>query len=106
MNLFSIAKAIPYTFYFNFRYLPFKQAIHLPIWLASNAYVKNIYSGVIIDGRVSMAMIRIGFHENPECDIKNSHTWIDIMKGGKYEANSLIAGRPARIVKKISGWEL
>lgn len=45
MNLFSIAKAIPYTFYFNFRYLPFKQAIHLPIWLASNAYVKNIYSG-------------------------------------------------------------
>lgn len=53
-----------------------------------------------------MAMIRIGFHESPECDIKNSHTWIDIMKGGKYEANSLIAGRPARIVKKISGWEL
>lgn len=60
MNIFSIAKAIPYTIYFNFRYLPFKQAIHLPILFASNAYVKNIYSGGIIDGCVSKAMIRIG----------------------------------------------
>lgn len=39
-DFINIVLSIPKTIYFNFRYLPFKQAIKLPIWLTYNTFVK------------------------------------------------------------------
>lgn len=39
-NLFRILYSLPKTLYFNFHYLPFKQAIHLPILLYKPNLVK------------------------------------------------------------------
>lgn len=36
------------TIYFNFRYLPFKQAVYLPIWITTNFKVMKLKRGQII----------------------------------------------------------
>lgn len=38
--MLKILLAVPKTIWFNFRYLPFIQAIHLPIWIAPNCKIK------------------------------------------------------------------
>lgn len=49
----KILLSIPKTIYFNFRYLPIRQALKLPIWLAPNVRVKNMYKGGI-DGDLNI----------------------------------------------------
>ena len=44
MNILNRFKSI----YFNFRYLPFKQAIYLPIWITTNFKVMKLKRGQII----------------------------------------------------------
>lgn len=62
--------AIPKTVWFNLRYLPFKQAVKLPVWLSVNTKF-SISGGVLITDTVRPFMIRIGFHECDECNPKN-----------------------------------
>ena len=54
---------ILYSLYFNFRYLPFKQAIKLPIVLYKPHLLKCKGTIVInpIDGKITFGMIRLGF---------------------------------------------
>lgn len=66
-NSFKIIKKLcsilPYFFkiiYFNFHYLPFNKAIHLPILLFKPQF-KNLKGKVIIVGGVKFGMIRLGF---------------------------------------------
>ena len=47
------------SIYFNFHYLPFKQAIKLPIILYK-PYLLNCKGKVIIDGNIKTAMIQLG----------------------------------------------
>lgn len=57
----SILRSLPYTIYFNFYYLPFKQAIKLPILLYKPELLK-VNGKVIIDAAVlKTGMIRLGF---------------------------------------------
>lgn len=54
-RIFNIINFI-YSLYFNFRYLPFKQAVNLPIWITTNfrvhglkedsSFFVNLYTGV------------------------------------------------------------
>lgn len=37
--LFACILSIPKTVYFNFRYLPFPQAIKLPVWVKYNTKI-------------------------------------------------------------------
>lgn len=84
-KLLAIALAIPRTIYFNFRYLPIYQAIHLPIWLATNVRVRNMYrGGIVIDAPVRMAMIRVGFHQVDAICIYSLKTILNIQKPGKW----------------------
>ena len=39
IEILNILVSIPKTIAFNFRYLPFSQAIKLPIWVASNCKI-------------------------------------------------------------------
>lgn len=71
-SIFHILLSFPKTVYFNFRHLPFRQAIKLPIWIRHHSYVN-------VDGKIklsvsheSLAMIRLGFHEVPICSSRYS----------------------------------
>lgn len=79
---YSILFSIPKTVFFNFRYLPFKQAVKLPIWITYNSKIK-IGGGknIRIKGTVRTAMIRIGFHKVPICNPVDK-TILDIARGG------------------------
>lgn len=79
-----IVLAMPRTIYFNLRYLPLKQAIHLPVWIANNVRIRDMYrGGIVIDAPVRMAMIRIGFHQVDAICIYSLKTILNIPKPGK-----------------------
>ena len=55
-NDFSLLK----TLYINFRSLPFKQAIKLPIYIYGNVKLDSLYGDIEILGEIKRGMIRIG----------------------------------------------
>lgn len=84
-RILSIILAIPKTIYFNLRYLPLRQAVHLPIWLATNVRIRNMYrGGIVIDAPVRLAMIRIGFHQVDAICIYSLKTILNVPKSGKF----------------------
>ena len=44
MNIFNFIKSL----YFNFRYLPFKQAVYMPVWITTNFHVHGLKRGQLI----------------------------------------------------------
>ncbi|MBR3982109.1 MAG: hypothetical protein IKJ90_02135 [Bacteroidaceae bacterium] len=50
------------TIYFNFRYLPFKQAVKLPIWLYKPKMIKCKGQIVIDSDEIHTGMIQLGFN--------------------------------------------
>lgn len=78
------ALSFPRSIWFNFRYLPLKEAIRLPIWIANNVRIRHLYRGSItIQGKVSLGMVRIGYHNADAVDTYSVHTIIDIQRKGK-----------------------
>lgn len=49
------------TIYFNFRMLPFRKAIKLPIYLYGKISLQSLKGKIIVPGNVSTGMIRIGY---------------------------------------------
>lgn len=83
-KLLRIVLAMPRTIYFNLRYLPLRQAIQLPIWIANNVRIRDMYrGGIIIDAPLRMAMIRVGFHQVDAICIYSLKTILNIPKSGK-----------------------
>ena len=78
--MLKIILSLPKTIWFNFRYLPIRQAIYLPIWIACNCKVK-ISRGSMKCSFLKFASIRIGFHEVPIME-PNTRTVLSIDKGG------------------------
>lgn len=62
-------RSILFSIYFNFHYLPFRQAIHLPILLRKPRFIK-LKGSVVINGPIKTGMIRLGqwyvsiYHDN------------------------------------------
>jgi len=48
------------TLYFNFKYLPWSQAIKLPIWISRTTYFKNVGGTLRINAPIKSGMIRLG----------------------------------------------
>ncbi len=64
------------TLYFNFRYLPFSQAIRLPVILFRGTVVNPAKGKVTIQGKIRHSMIKIG-----RCEVtgyEKHHTCLDI----------------------------
>ena len=61
-EIINILISIPKTILFNFRHLPFSQAIKLPIWIACNCKI-SIKGKIILKRTPSLAIIRIGYHK-------------------------------------------
>lgn len=59
-NIIKILRYLPWTLYFNFKFLPFNQAIKLPV-LLYKPQMQNNTGKYIIRGKVSYGMIRLGF---------------------------------------------
>ena len=58
MRLYLLTKALPYSIVFNFRYLPFREAIKLPV-LINKAHFKALNGHVRIEApRIKFGMIR------------------------------------------------
>ena len=49
------------TIYFNFKYLPFKQAIKIPIKVSKKVYLWNTGGQIILDCPIKSEMIQIGY---------------------------------------------
>ncbi len=44
MYIFNLLKSL----YFNFRYLPFRQAIYMPVWITANFKVRGLRRGMLV----------------------------------------------------------
>lgn len=63
-KLYLFLRAIPKTLYINFKYLPFKKAIKLPIFISHRVWLMDAKGKVTInDENIKPAMIKIGFGE-------------------------------------------
>ncbi len=83
-RILKIIASIPRTVWFNFRYLPFNQALKLPIWIANNVRIKELHRNCIqLCGDLRVGLIRIGYHEADGVDCYNAHTIINVAKYGK-----------------------
>lgn len=60
-EFWGLLLSVPQTIVFNFRYLSFKQAIKLPIWIYFRSKFSCYRGGVKLPSQVWPAMIRIGF---------------------------------------------
>lgn len=84
----KIIASLPRTIWFNFRYLPLKQAVKLPIWIANNVRIKHLSRNAINLGQTATGICRFGYHEADAVDIYGTHTIIDIAKGGYLNISS------------------
>jgi len=67
-------RSIPKTLYFNFRYLPFNQAVKLPFAVSCNTYLLLTKGTVRINSPLRRGMIQIGFGEVYTFDQHRSRT--------------------------------
>lgn len=49
-----------YTLYINFKFLPFKKALIFPIWIFGRLDAQSLKGSIIINGKISPGMIRLG----------------------------------------------
>lgn len=87
-KIVSAILGIPKTLWFNFRYLPFNQAIRLPFLLSCKVKVRKSYRGGIKISKKykpTRFEIRIGFHQVEPTDNYSIHTIIDVRQGGIME---------------------
>lgn len=66
------------TFYFNLKYLPFREAIKLPFFLSKNVYLRNVSGRIVLDYPVKRGQIKIGFGDVGLFDDKVSRTIWDV----------------------------
>ena len=84
-KMINIILSIPKTIYFNFRYLPFKKAIKLPIWVANNVHIYSFKGKILLPPNIHMAMIRIGYHTIPILDRNSTHTTLNLERDSMLE---------------------
>ena len=60
-KLFLYLLGLPKTVYFNFKYLPFKKAACLPIFVSHRVLLRNCGGSITIEAPVQTRMIYIGY---------------------------------------------
>ncbi len=80
MDKLKILLSLPKTILFNFRHLPFNQAINLPVFVSYDTDI-SIKGKITIEAKIRTAMIRMGFLCALACDTKEQ-TRLCVQKGG------------------------
>jgi acetyltransferase-like isoleucine patch superfamily enzyme len=62
------------TIWFNFKYLPFEQAIHFPIILSRNVYLKKMEGSIVFNCPIKYNLVNFGFGEIGIFDEKRSRS--------------------------------
>jgi len=66
------------TIYFNLKYLPFKQALKLPVLISKNVYLKEVSGEIHFDCPIRFGLIQIGYGNVGIFDKKRSRTIWDV----------------------------
>lgn len=85
-----IWRANPKTIYFNFKYLPWQQAIHFPVWVSSNTILRKTQGKIIIKTALKTGMIRIGYGDIGLFDKKRSRSIWEVLGTVIFEGNAEI----------------
>ncbi|WP_290761280.1 hypothetical protein [Fibrobacter sp. UBA4297] len=72
LKFLILVLSLPKVLLFNLRYLPFKQAVKLPIFIKFDTKINVPGRIVLQNNSVRTAMIRIGFHEVPTKDVSRA----------------------------------
>ena len=78
------------TIYFNFHYLPFREALYLPIFLSRRTKLKCVKGTVQISGSISSGMIRIGALEIGIYDMRHNRPVWENHGTVIFEGNAII----------------
>lgn len=73
-KILHLIASLPKTIYFNFKYLPFKDAIKLPILVSSRVFLECTDWVVKIENDIKFKMIKIGFTQSALFDYKKNRT--------------------------------
>lgn len=79
----------PKTLYFNFKYLPFHQAVKLPFFITIRTCLLETKGKVTIEGPVYPGMIRIGFSEVGVFDKRYNRAIWEVRGNVHFEGNAL-----------------
>lgn len=87
-NLFRVLASLPYSLYFNLRYLPLGQALRIPILLAPNVRVREMKGKIQLTGPIKPGITHIGFHRVHVLDEHSEHTILSISEGATLHLHS------------------
>ncbi|MCX6204963.1 MAG: acyltransferase [Bacteroidetes bacterium] len=90
------------TIYFNFKYLPWQQAIRFPFWISSNTYLRKTKGTITINAPLSNGMISIGYGDIGIFDNKKSRSIWDVAGKVVFEGAAEI-GHGSKISVGASG---
>lgn len=95
-RLMDLVGAVPRSVWFNFRWLPWEQALTLPVWIAPNVRVKSMWRGGMVLADARFNSCHIGFHCADAVDCYGVHTIVCVKPGGRWLVESgLHVGRGA-----------
>ena len=82
-NFIKFVYCLPKSIYFNFYYLPFRQAIKFPIWVHGSVKIENMGERKALEiHSLKRGSIRLGL-ERGSFAIRNKNCWWNISKGAK-----------------------
>ena len=68
---------LPRSLYVNFRCLPFRQAVHMPILVSHHTRLKHLSGKVVVSGRLKMGLVKIGLGTSQMSDFRSERTVVD-----------------------------
>jgi succinyltransferase-like protein len=69
---FLVLRGIPKTIYFNFRVLPFREALRMPLLVSPKVALYDVRGSVTVRGPLRPAMVLVGFGELGAFDYRRS----------------------------------
>lgn len=100
----DLVGAVPRSVWFNFRWLPWGQALKLPVWIAPNVRVKSMWRGGMVLADARFNSCHIGFHCADAVDCYGVHTIVCVKPGGRWLVESgLHVGRGAIVNVNSAG---
>lgn len=78
------------TIYFNFRYLPLKQAFHMPIRIQHGFKVLKMKGRIILNFDCKNGRVLLGYGGSPALQTGNGGLWLDIKSSIVFDGNASI----------------
>lgn len=90
------------TIYFNFKYLPFRQAVILPVIISNKVQLANVKGKIVFERPLRPGMVSIGFEKTTLFDFKTSRSIWDVAGKVVFKGDAVI-GQGSRIIVGADG---